>query len=89
MGEMKKVNPEDLAQVVGGESAIVSNDSVSYVNCRVAPSMNADILFTIPNGTELSLTGNRIYRDGYTWCEVRLAGGYEYGWVCEHLLAFG
>ena len=89
MSEMNKLNLDALANVVGGEHATVSNDSVSYVNCRVAPSMNAEILFTIPNGTDLSLTGNRVNRDGYTWCEVRLAGGYDYGWVCEHLLVFG
>jgi len=88
MNEMNKLNAKALENVVGGTKNVVYNDhkGYEYVNCRKAPGLDAEIFFTIPNGTEVFPTGNVVYKDGFDWYEIHLAGAYDYGWVAGHLI---
>ena len=88
MTDIKKINEEALENVVGGARRIVHNDSVNYANIRRTPGLNTEVLFTVKNGTELTTTGNKITRDGYTWYEVMLAGAYDYGWIAGSLIGY-
>lgn len=88
MEEMNKLNKEALDEVVGGMKDVVYNDhpGYPYANCRKHPGLDAEILFTIPNGTRVFPTGKVVYKDGYNWYEINLAGAYTYGWVTGHLI---
>ena len=86
----KKINVNDLEQVVGGKQNVVNNPhkGYAYVNCRKEPRLDADVFFTIPNGTEVYPTGNVVHNDGFDWYEINLAGAYDYGWVAGHLIGY-
>ena len=85
---MKELNNEMLAKVIGGKKNVVHNPhkGYSYVNCRREPRLDAEVYFTIPNGTEVFPTGNVVHNDGIDWYEINLAGAYTYGWVAGHLI---
>ena len=53
----------------------------SNLNIRNAPSLNAQVLFTVPNGTRLMITGNPI--DGFYPIEVNNYTGFaSVEWIC-------
>ncbi len=88
MTGMKKMNLDELEQVVGGSESIVynPNNGIGYANCRKEPSLNAEVLLTIPNGTMIYPTGKVVNADGINWYEVNLSGAFEKGWVASSMI---
>ncbi len=88
MTDTNRINMNELDQVTGGKENVVNNPhkGYSYVNCRKEPRLDAEVFFTIPNGTEVYPTGNVVHNDGFDWYEINLAGAYDYGWVAGHLI---
>ena len=90
MTEMNKINAEALENVAGGkyENRTVKNDAVNYANIRKAPGLSSEVFFTAKNGQEVTITGNKVKKDGYVWYEVMLAGAYDKGWIAGSLIGF-
>ena len=88
MTEMKKINDQALENVVGGVNRTVHNDAVSYANVREKPGLDSKVFFTVKNGQEVTLTGNKVSKDGYVWYEIMLAGAYDTGWIAGSLIGF-
>ena len=88
MADMKKINVDALDNVTGGRADVVHNShkGYDYANCRKEPRHDAEVLFTIPNGTEVTPTGNVINNEGVDWYEIKLSPPYEYGWVAGNLI---
>ena len=79
---------EDVISTKETGRDIVNNSHAgySYANCRENPGLDSDILFTIPNGTRVFITGRVVNKNGFDWYEVHLAGAYDYGWIAGHLI---
>ena len=79
-----------LESVTGGKKNVVHNPhkGYAYVNCRKRPGLNEPVLLKIPNGETVFPTGKRVKKDGFTWVQINLAGGYDYGWVAAHLIGY-
>ena len=88
MPEMQKINEAVLDHITGGVTKTVKNSSAGYANIRRAPGLRSDIFLTVKNGEEVSLTGNRVKRDGYVWSEIYLAVAYDYGWIAGSLIGY-
>ena len=90
MTEMNRLNAETLEKVAGGQINVVNNPhkGYAYVNCRKRPGLNEPVLLKIPNGETVFPTGKRVKKDGFTWVQINLAGGYDYGWVAAHLIGY-
>lgn len=73
-------NPADLIHV--GDTVRVIDGSLRL---RADPSLNAEILDTLPEGTELNVTDGPERMDGYTWFQV---GNDEFGsgWAAGEFL---
>jgi hypothetical protein len=56
------------------------------VNLRSDPSLDGDIVTTLEEGTELTVTGESVEADEFIWVPVEDADGNE-GWVAEQFLA--
>ncbi len=54
-----------------GATVIVANTDGAGVNLRAAPSTSADIVQTLPEGTELTVVGESISAEGYVWWPVK------------------
>ncbi|MBX3071213.1 MAG: protein kinase [Thermomicrobiales bacterium] len=59
-----------------GGSAIVIAESL---NVRVGPGLTSEALFSVPNGTEVSITGDAIVADGETWWPIEVEGRSDLG----------
>ncbi len=70
-----------------GASVAVAAETLSY---RVAPSLDADIILLLPEGTRGTLTDGPVLADGWTWYEFSTAGygpdGATPGWVAGEFL---
>ena len=88
MTEMKKINEQALENVVGGVNRTVHNDAVSYAIVREKPGLDSKVFFTVKNGQEVTLTGNKVSKDGYVWYEIMLAGAFDKGWIAGSLIGF-
>ena len=90
MTDMNKINVAALENVAGGkyENRTVHNDAVNYANIRKEPGLSSEVFFTAKNGQEVTITGNKVKKDGYVWYEVMLAGAYDTGWIAGSLIGF-
>ena len=68
-----------------GATVVVTNTDGVGVNLRAAPSTSADIVQTLPEGTELTIVGESISAEGYVWWPVQL--GTLAGYVVADYLA--
>jgi len=90
MTEMNRINAEALENVAGGkfEHATVHNDAVNYANIRKEPGLSSEVFFTVKNGQEVTITGNKVKKDGYVWYEVTLLDGSDNAWIAGSLIGF-
>ena len=88
MKDMNQLSEQELEKVAGGQMNVVNNTNkgYTYANCRKEPSLASEVIFTIPNGTEVFPTGKVVFNDGINWYEINLAGAYDYGWVAGNLI---
>ena len=73
MTEMNKINAEALENVAGGkyENRTVHNDAVNYANIRKEPGLSSEVFFTAKNGQQVTITGNKVKKDGYVITNLR------------------
>jgi uncharacterized protein YraI len=64
---------------------VVANTDGAGVNLRAAPSTSADILQTLPEGTQLAVVGESVSAEGYVWWPVEF--GDLSGYVVADYLA--
>lgn len=67
-----------------GDQAILTEDRV---NMRADASTSGDIVSELPADTALTITGDAIEEDGYTWYPVEVQGSGEAGYVVDDYLA--
>lgn len=83
MAEVKKINLEELNQVGGGYATVKGN---GYVNCRMEPDINSEVLQEIPGGTEVYPTGISVDDGNITWQQVKLPGAVGEYWIAGNLI---
>ena len=88
MSEYNKIKDVDLENVTGGARRTVYNDAIGYANVREEPGLHGTVAAKLKNGTKVNTTGNKITRDGYTWYEITLEGGSDYGWIAGSLIGY-
>lgn len=67
-----------------GATVVVANTDGAGVNLRSSPSTSGELVMTLEEGTELTITGESVTADGYTWWPVE-GDGVE-GYVVEDFL---
>ncbi|MDI3340180.1 MAG: SH3 domain-containing protein [Sphaerobacter sp.] len=67
-----------------GATVVVANTGGSGVNLRDTPSASGEVVATLAEGTELTITGESVTADGYTWWPVETDEGA--GYVVEDYL---
>ncbi len=72
-------------QLASGGSAVVANTGGTGVNMRDAPTTGGNVVDTLPDGTALTITGDSVDADGYTWWPVKTSDGTEGYIVAEYL----
>lgn len=86
---MKKIDGQDLENVVGGKDCQVHNDAVPYANLRTAPGLDAPVRIKLENGDWVCTTGGKVKKDGYVWYEVYVIGSEDLGgWIAGSLIGF-
>lgn len=70
-------------QLADGTPAIVATGG-DCLNLRTAPGLSAGRLGCVPAGSSVSITGDSVVADGYTWVPVDTARGT--GWVAADFL---
>ena len=68
-----------------GQVRVINTDGQG-ANMRQAPSTNAPIVTSVPDGTTLDLIGDDQQAEGRVWRNVREPGGTT-GWIAAELLA--
>jgi hypothetical protein len=58
----------------------------SDVNLRASASTSADIIETLPEGTTLTISGDPVDADGYTWYPVQDPATGNSGFVAANFL---
>ncbi len=76
--------PTPRTTIGAGATVVVANTDGAGVNLRAAPSTSADIVERLPEGTELTVVGESIVADGYTWWPVKV--GNQTGYVVADYL---
>jgi uncharacterized protein YgiM (DUF1202 family) len=64
------------------DDLVVTN---GQANMRSAPAMGDNVVTTLDQGTELTVTDNSVVADNHTWVPVDDSNGHT-GWVAEELL---
>ena len=86
---LNRINEEQLADVVGGKTVAVNNDSTYYANLRSAPGLSSKSITKLENVTVVETTGKKEYKDGYTWYQVYVVGSEDcFGWIAGSLIGF-
>lgn len=85
--ESYEINQDDYIKNI---NKIVNTDvdNKTPLNCRIMPSIEADVITSIPSGSEITATGNRATNEGREWIEIIFKQGNEEtkGWVAENYL---
>ncbi len=66
------------ADIASGSTVVVSED---LVNLRVEPSSSAEIITELPIDTQLTVTGDPVEADGYTWYPVDVVASSQTGFI--------
>lgn len=72
--------------VVAGDSVMTTDDQI---NLRDQPSDSGKIVLELPKATKLTVTGDPVEADGYTWIPVTVDATGENGYVVSTYLAAG
>jgi hypothetical protein len=70
----------------GIEPGISVTTADSEANLRGGPSLDAEIVSTVPPGSELAVTGPAVIGDDFVWWPVIVVATGEEGFVAEELL---
>ena len=62
--------PPPSGTIGPGTTVVVANTDGAGVNLRAAPSTSAEIVQTLPEGTELTIVGESVSAEGYVWWPV-------------------
>lgn len=65
--------PEQPAELGPGATVVVSNTDGAGLNMRAAPSTTADVQQELSEGAQLTITGESVEAEGYTWWPVESA----------------
>jgi quercetin dioxygenase-like cupin family protein len=76
--------PEAEVAFAEGDAVVVTDSSVRL---RTDPSVDADVIGTLEEGQELTITGGPEEADDYTWYQVESADGAISGWTVGDFLA--
>jgi hypothetical protein len=71
--------------LASGGAAVVANTGGTGVNMRDAPSTGGNVVDTLADGTALTITGESVDADGYTWWPVKTEDGTE-GYIVADFL---
>ena len=72
MSDMKKLNPEELDNIVGGSAKTVQTHTDQNATVRSGPGMNFPQIASLTNGTVVNFTGHVLFSraDGRNWAEI-------------------
>ncbi len=71
--------------LASGASVVVGNTGGSGVNMRDAASTSGKIVATLADGTALTITGDSVSANGYTWWPVKTSDGKSGYIVADYL----
>ena len=87
--EINKLNPDELEDVVGGNTVQIDNPASPYSNLRKAPGLNSEVVLKLRNGEYLETTGRTAKKDGYVWYEVYVINSEDCGgWIAGSLIGY-
>jgi hypothetical protein len=72
-------------KLASGASAEVANTGGSGVNMRDAPTTGGNVVGTLSDGTAVTITGDSVDADGYTWWPVKTSDGTTGYIVADYL----
>ena len=76
--------PTAPSETLANGTTVTTNES--DVNLRASASTTADIIETLPEGTSLTITGEPVEADGYTWYPVQDPATGNSGFVAANFL---
>ncbi len=76
--------PTAGASLAPGAKVVIANTGGQGANLRAKPSTSAEVVSTLPDGTQLEVTGTSVTGDGYTWWPVK--AGDKAGYVVQDYL---
>jgi hypothetical protein len=76
--------PTAPTETLASGATVTTNES--DVNLRTSASTSADIIETLPQGTTLTITGDPVEADGYTWYPVEDPATGNSGFVAANFL---
>ena len=83
--DLTEVTPSQSGGTIAkGATVVVANTDGAGVNLRDSPSTSGELIATLEEGTELTITGESVTADGYTWWPVE-GDGLE-GYVVEDFI---
>ena len=85
MSEIKKLNENELEEVVGGKIMTIENTTPGFNYANVMSSPNGKVVGCVYNGQQVNTTGNKAKADGKTWLEVKFANG-QIGWIASSMM---
>ncbi len=71
--------------LASGASAAVANTGGTGVNMRDAPTTGGNVVDTLSDGTAVTITGDSVDADGYTWWPVKTSDGKTGYIVADYL----
>lgn len=72
-----------ISRVSRGSKVQSANLLSKNLNVRRLPSISADIITSVPNGTEFQILNGPICADGLMWWEASTMTGNTRGWIAE------
>lgn len=73
------------ATLASGASAVVANTGGSGVNMRDAATTGGNVVAQLPDGTQVTITGDSVEADGFTWWPVKTSDGKTGYVVADYL----
>jgi hypothetical protein len=77
--------PGTTTEITNGASVVVANTDGTGVNMRDSASTSGNVVAMLPEGTELTVTGDSVKAEQYTWWPVKTADG-QTGYVASDFL---
>lgn len=77
--------PGNTAEITNGASVVVANTNGDGVNMRDSASTTGKVVAMLPEGTALTVTGDSVNAEQYTWWPVKDADGQS-GYIASDFL---
>lgn len=77
--------PSTTTEIANGASVVVANTNGDGVNMRDAASTTGNVVSMLPEGTALTVTGDSVDAEEYTWWPVKDADG-QTGYIAADFL---